>query len=142
MQNFEHNPMPKKGSPEWETICVGCGTCCLNKTLLSDPFDKTIEHSVYLTTVACNYLDLKTKKCIAYKNERRKQKAGCGNLCCETIDNCSLVPRSCPYSERRLGKSSASPKIDWGRVIHERDIPHGKTLVDFVIDRVDYFRGI
>ena len=47
---------------EWESLCDGCGRCCLNK-LIEDGTDRT-----YYTDVGCRLLDGQSCRCKDYSN--------------------------------------------------------------------------
>ncbi len=120
---------------EWESLCRGCGLCCLVK------FQRGFFNSdkIYLTRVACDYLDLETKKCTCYET-RYHENNGCGDLYIQTIKDRNLVPACCAYSEKMFGKAKNTPKIDWSKVIHEKDIPYGNSLKDYIVSNRDFFR--
>src|SRR5690554_7792744 len=53
---------------EWESLCDGCGLCCLQK--LQD--DETDE--VYYTNLHCHYLDTSNNHCTTYKDRHEKDR--------------------------------------------------------------------
>ncbi|WP_257287441.1 YcgN family cysteine cluster protein, partial [Endozoicomonas sp. SESOKO2] len=50
---------------EWESLCDGCGRCCLNKLI----DDNTQE--IYTVAISCKLLDLPTGRCQNYKHRRK-----------------------------------------------------------------------
>jgi len=75
---------------EWESLCDGCGKCCLHKLEDID----TGEISV--SNVSCMYLDLKTCRCKDYKY-RQKNVKDCIKLTPETINKINWLPNTCSY---------------------------------------------
>ena len=59
---WEDRPLATLDRAQWESLCDGCGKCCLHK--LED--DDTGE--IYPTNVACRLLDRKTGQCSDYRN--------------------------------------------------------------------------
>ncbi|MDP2245496.1 YcgN family cysteine cluster protein [Pseudomonas sp.] len=82
---------------EWESLCDGCGLCCLQK--LEDDEDG----SVYYTRVACKLLDLKTCRCTDY-SERRKSVPDCIQLTPAQADQFQWLPPTCAYRLVSEGK--------------------------------------
>ena len=85
---------------EWESLCDGCGRCCLNK--LWDPESRRVR----FTAVACRLLDRKTCRCRDYPN-RVEQVPECVVLSPEEVDDHGLLPPSCAY--RRLAEGRPLP---------------------------------
>ena len=76
---------------EWESLCDGCGLCCLQK--LEDEDDPA---SIYYTRVACKLLDLNTCRCSDYEN-RRKQGPDCVQMTPATAAEFAWLPPTCGY---------------------------------------------
>ncbi len=85
---------------EWESLCDGCGRCCLEK--LKD--HKT--GKVYYTDLACRYLDLSTCRCRVY-GERTHLVPDCEWLIPAKIRKYGWLPKSCAYRLISEGKELA-----------------------------------
>ena len=75
---------------EWESICDGCGKCCLHKIQFEG------SRKVHYTNVACRLLDLKTCRCSDYPNRRTKV-PDCVQLTAAEIRKMSWLPTTCAY---------------------------------------------
>lgn len=75
---------------EWESLCDGCGRCCLNK-LVEEGSDKTL-----FTDVACRLLDHDSCRCKDYEN-RLETVEDCVLLTPETLNEITWLPPSCAY---------------------------------------------
>lgn len=75
---------------QWESLCDGCGKCCLNKVEWVDTGE--IEY----TDVACRLLDLRTCRCRRYA-ERTKHVPDCLALSPETVGALTWLPSTCAY---------------------------------------------
>ena len=75
---------------EWESLCDGCGRCCLNKLEDGDTGE------IAWTDVACRLLDGATCRCRNYP-ERDSLVPDCIPLTPETVRNLSWLPATCGY---------------------------------------------
>lgn len=82
---------------EWESLCDGCGRCCLHK--LEDPDTGEIS----FTRVACRLLDTKSCRCSDYVN-RKKRVHDCELLTPAKIAMFRWLPSTCAYRLLSEGK--------------------------------------
>lgn len=125
---------------EWESLCDGCGKCCLHKLEDEDNGD------VYYTRVACHYLDHQTCQCTDYSH-RQQQVPDCVVLEPGSLDAIDWLPDTCAYRLRAAGM----PLFDWhplisgdpasvhrsgmsvsGKVVAERDVAE-EDYEDYII---------
>ena len=75
---------------EWESLCDGCGRCCLNKLEYEDTGE------IEWTDLACVLLDGKTCRCKDYKH-RHQIVPGCIALTPESVRALPWLPPTCGY---------------------------------------------
>ena len=88
---------------EWDSICRGCGICCIPK------FPVSLGVIVYKKFI-CEHFDIKTKMCKSF--DTRLKFDFCGGL---TIDKLfeQKVPDSCAYMEFIYGSAKYAAAVDW-----------------------------
>lgn len=75
---------------EWESLCDGCGRCCLQKLQDED------SEEVFFTRVSCVLLDTETCRCSNY-NERFSKVPDCLAVRPLTDEKISWLPSTCAY---------------------------------------------
>jgi uncharacterized cysteine cluster protein YcgN (CxxCxxCC family) len=75
---------------EWESLCDGCGRCCLNK-LIDEDTNETV-----FTDVGCKLLDTQACRCTDYANRQRKV-SDCVRLTPRNVHRLSWLPPTCAY---------------------------------------------
>jgi len=138
---WETKTLKELSSSEWESLCDGCGKCCVHK-LLDEQTEK-----VLFTSVACKLFDPLTCQCSDYQN-RLEKVSHCLKVELKNPDVFNWLPDTCAY--RLLSEGSTLP--DWhhlisgdrdlvhseghsaqGRVILEEDLDDDETIEDFII---------
>jgi uncharacterized cysteine cluster protein YcgN (CxxCxxCC family) len=114
---------------EWESLCDGCGRCCLHKLRHEDTDELSF------TNVACRLLDTDTCRCSDYPN-RQSKVPDCVQLTPVALRDIDWLPPSCAYRRVEEGRDLPSwhPLVSGtaetvitsgasarGRIISERD---------------------
>lgn len=102
-------PLAAMSPEEWESLCDGCGRCCVNK--LWDPDTRRIR----FTAVACRLLDSESCRCRDYPN-RAERISDCVVLSPANPDDYGILPPSCAY--RRLAEGR--PLAAWHPLVSGR----------------------
>jgi uncharacterized cysteine cluster protein YcgN (CxxCxxCC family) len=75
---------------QWESLCDGCGRCCLNKL---EDWDSG---EIAFTNVACKLLDLHSCRCTDYEN-RQAEVPECIRLTPQSVREITWLPPTCAY---------------------------------------------
>jgi hypothetical protein len=90
--------LPEMTREEWESLCDGCGRCCLNKLE-----DEDTGRFLY-TRAACKLLDLDSCRCTDYAN-RHARVPDCVALTPENVGSLGWLPATCAYRLLEEGKN-------------------------------------
>jgi uncharacterized cysteine cluster protein YcgN (CxxCxxCC family) len=75
---------------EWESLCDGCGKCCVSKLEDEDTGE------IYFTSVACRLFNAETCRCCDYAN-RHALVSDCIGLTPQNVRTISWLPKTCGY---------------------------------------------
>ncbi len=87
---WKEKPLEGLSPAEWESLCDGCGRCCLVKLEDADT------GQIHFTDVACKLLDAGTCRCSDYAHRRRKVR-DCIKLTPAAARTLGWLPPSCAY---------------------------------------------
>lgn len=90
--------MSSMSREEWESLCDGCGKCCLHK--LEDEDTGEIAY----TNVACRLLNLGTCQCKDYE-DRKRHVPDCVQLTADAVGALHWLPSTCAYRLLAEGKT-------------------------------------
>ncbi|GAB0115596.1 YcgN family cysteine cluster protein [Acidisoma sp. C75] len=123
---WKTKPLAAMSAAEWESLCDGCGRCCLHK--LRDEETEALS----FTNVACRLLDTETCRCRDYPGRFAKV-PDCVQLTPAALAEIDWLPPSCAY--RRLAEGKDLPA--WHPLVSgtaETVITSGASAAGRVID--------
>jgi len=105
-EKFWEQPLAELNDAEWETLCDGCGRCCMRK------FEDEDTGEILYTSVACRLFDDKSCRCTDYA-QRFARVPDCLNIRAMTPEQMHWLPSTCAYRLRFDGK----PLPEWHPLI-------------------------
>jgi uncharacterized protein len=87
---WKTKPLEALDEAEWESLCDGCGRCCLVKLEDEDT------GAIHFTNVACRLLDETSCRCSDYRRRRRRVR-DCLKLTPDLARNLHWLPPTCAY---------------------------------------------
>lgn len=124
---------------EWESLCDGCGLCCLIR------FEDEDTGEIIPTRVACKLFDDQRCACTDYVG-RKKHVPDCIKLTPGNIEDLLWMPKSCAYRRLHEGRDLASwhPLVSGDpESVHEAGVSiRGQTISEATLadpeDAVDF----
>ncbi|MEO0413037.1 MAG: YcgN family cysteine cluster protein [Pseudomonadota bacterium] len=136
---WQSKTLEELSTREWESLCDGCGKCCLHRMIDEDG-------NLLETNVACRLLDLATIRCKNYP-DRKAFVPDCAILDAPSVKAYDWLPTSCAYVRVANGEDlpewhhlktgnhkamHAGGHSVQGRVVAERDAgPLGHHIYDW-----------
>jgi len=115
---------------EWESLCDGCGKCCMITLVDDDEPDMIAETSVH-----CQQFDPSCRRCRNYE-QRTLLVPGCVTLTPKNVSNLGFMPPTCAY--RRLSEGKGLP--NWHPLItgdRSSVVEAGVAVADALTDERD-----
>lgn len=98
---WERKTLAQMTRTEWESLCDGCGQCCLHKLQDYDTGD------YYVTDIACQLLDCHSCRCSDYA-DRFATVPDCVQLTPQKVHETDWLPETCAYRKLADGEP-----LDW-----------------------------
>ena len=98
---WQQKTLKQMSDDEWESLCDGCGRCCLSK-IIDEETGK-----VEFTNVSCRLLDSKTCRCINYPKRKRLVR-DCQKISASSVRRMNWLPSTCAYRLLSEGKDLES----------------------------------
>jgi len=87
---WKRKSLEEMTDPEWESLCDGCGRCCLVKLEEEDT------GKIHFTDLSCTLLDVKACRCSDYSH-RHDRVSDCVKLTPRAVRTLSWLPVTCAY---------------------------------------------
>ena len=148
-QFWQEKSLEQMSQQEWESICDGCGKCCLHKFIDDETVDTPTttdeiaqDETVEFTNVVCDFLNTKTCSCTQYE-KRTELVPDCVQLTKENLKDIFYMPPSCSYRRLQEGRGLPSwhPLLNRGKktAMHKADMSvRGKTIFEHQVSAEDY----
>ena len=128
---WERKTLAEMTPAEWESLCDGCGLCCVVR------FEDELTGEITPTRVHCKLFDPHACRCRDYEN-RKAHVPDCIKLTPGNVDDLNWMPKSCAY--RRLNEGKPLPR--WHHLItgdpesvHRAGVSvRGQTISELVLD--------
>ena len=128
---WERKRLHEMSAREWESLCDGCGLCCLIR------FEDEESGEIIPTRVSCRLFDGEACACKDYAN-RKQHVPDCIKLTPWVIEDLQWMPRSCAYRRLHEGKPLPvwHPLLTGDREsVHEAGVSiRGQTISEAALD--------
>lgn len=128
---WQTTPLAEMTTEQWESLCDGCGKCCLHK-LVDDDTDE-----LYFTDVSCQLLCAESGSCKQYAT-RFDIVPDCVVISQDNLQQLYYLPNSCAY--RRLAEGRSLPS--WHPLRHQGSkdamVAAGMSVVGRIINERDF----
>ena len=126
---WETVPLRAMTRDQWESLCDGCGKCCIHKLEDEDTGE------LLPTNVSCRLLNRETGMCSDYRN-RKAHVPECVRLTPQKLETLDWLPSSCAYL--RVHRGQGLP--DWHHLVSgDREAVHaaGASVRGWTVSEVD-----